>query len=285
MAWYQPSSSLSLQPSFNNKTVNNYLSFTDASGGAIGFHLPVDPLLATGPALPPLGLPSEEDPPSVSTGVSTVIAEGLPPLPTKLIERIRHWEYVDLAFLLDDHRQPESFIFQPSGCGQILIIDQEQAQRRRRQITDILSWVKAFSRYMAVLTSADSTTPTQATGLIAHLHLILQLSQELGPQWMKYDVDFRQWAAARNVRQWGELNFTIYGHCLSAQQSLASSSSHTRPTQQSSGSRKSSNPSSKEACFRWNFKGRCDRMNCPYSQLCGGPHPASSCTTAPKRSK
>ena len=141
---------------------------------------------------------------------------------------------------------------------------------------------------MAVLTSADSTTPTQATGLIAHLHLILQLSQELGPQWMKYDVDFRQWAAARNVRQWGELNFTIYGHCLSAQQRLASSSSHTRPTQQSSGSRKSSNPSSKEACFRWNFKGRCDRMNCPYSHscwLCGGPHPASSCTTAPKRSK
>ena len=288
VAWYQPSSSLSLQPSFNNKTVNNYLSFTDASGGAIGFHLPVDPLLATGPALPPLGLPSEDDPPSVSTGVSTVIAEGLPPLPTKLIERIRRWEYVDLAFLLDDHRQPESFTFQPSGCGQILVIDQEQAQRRRRQITDILSWLKAFSCYMAVLTSADSTTPTQATGLIAHLHLILQLSQELGPQWMKYDVDFRQWAAARNVRQWGELNFTIYGHCLSAQQRLASSSSHTRPTQQSSGSRKSSNPSSKEACFRWNFKGRCDRMNCPYSHscwLCGGPHPASSCTTAPKRSK
>ena len=127
VAWYQPSSSLSLHPSFNNKTVNNYLSFTDASGGAIGFHLPVDPLLATGPALPPLGLPSEEDPPSVSTGVSTVIAEGLPPLPTKLIERIRRWEYVDLAFLLDDHRQPESFTFQPSGCGQILVIDQEQA--------------------------------------------------------------------------------------------------------------------------------------------------------------
>jgi len=123
---------------------------------------------------------------------------------------------------------------------------------------------------MAVLTSCITTTAAQATGLVAHLHLILQLSQELGPQWMKYDVDCHQWAAAWNVWQWGKLKFTIYGHCLSAQQQLASS--HPQSTQ-TSGNRKSTNPSSKESCFRWNFIGRCDRTNCPYSHscwLCGG---------------
>ena len=116
----------------------------------------------------------------------------------------------------------------------------------------IFTWLKAFSCYMAVLTSCDSTTSAQTTGLAAHLHLILQLSQELGPQWMKYDIDYRQWAAARNVRQWGELNFTIYRHYLSAQQRFSGMSSHPRPTQVP-GNRKSSNPNSKEACFRWNF--------------------------------
>ena len=114
------------------------------------------------------------------------------------------------------------------------------------------------SRYMAVLTSCDSTT-AQTTGLAAHLHLILQLSQELGLQWMKYDIDYRQWMAARNLRQWGELNFTIYGHCQSAQQRFSGTSSHSRPTQVLV-NRKSSNPNSKEACFQWNFRGRCDEQ-------------------------
>ena len=65
-------------------------------------------------------------------------------------------------------------------------------------------WLKAFSHYVAALTSCES--PAQATGLVAHVHLILQLSQELGPQWLKYDTEFWQWAAARSICQWGDLN-------------------------------------------------------------------------------
>ena len=115
---------------------------------------------------------------------------------------------------------------------------------------------------------------------VAHFHLILQLSQELGPQWMKYDIDYCQWAAARNVCQWGELDFSIYGHCLSAQQHLASSSSHPCSTP-APGNRKTANPSSKEACFWWSFHRQCGRANFPYSHscwLCGGAHPVHYCT-------
>ena len=139
------------------------------------------------------------------------------PLSIKLLEKIRRWEYVDLSLLLEDqaNRMPEEY--QVSSNGQFLVLEQDRGQRRRKQISDIFSWMKAFFRYVAALTSYESTTSAQATGLVAHLHLILQLSQELGPQWLKYDTEFRQWAAARNVRQWGDLNFTIYGHCLSAQ--------------------------------------------------------------------
>ena len=116
-------------------------------------------------------------------------------------------------------RLPEEYQVSATGpSGQIVMIEQDRSQRRRRCIPDIFAWMKAFSCYAAAITPCETTTSAQAIGLVAHLHLILQLSQDLGPQWQKYDTEFRQWAAARNIRQWGDLNFTIYRHCLSAQQ-------------------------------------------------------------------
>ena len=189
---------------------------------------------------------------------------------------------MDLSLLLEDqaNRMPEEY--QVSSNGQFLVLEQNWGQRRRKQISYIFSWMKPFSRYVAALTSYESTTSAQATGLVAHLHLILQLSQELGPQWLKYDTEFRQWAAARNVRQWGDLNFTIYGHCLSAQnrspaveKEIFLLTGHKRPASQG-------------ACYKWNSKGRCDRTACQFSHSflwCGGRHQASFCPSAAKRNK
>ena len=68
---------------------------------------------------------------------------------------------------------------------------------------------------MAVLLVADATTKEQAASLAAHQHLILQLSKDLGGrQWTKYDCEFREWAAAKNIGVWGDLNMAICGRCL-----------------------------------------------------------------------
>lgn len=32
----------------------------------------------------------------------------------------------------------------------------------------------------------------------------------------EYDMEFREWAAAKGTKVWGELNLAIYGHCLAA---------------------------------------------------------------------
>ena len=94
----------------------------------------------------------------------------------------------------------------------------QRGQRRQPSVNDILSWMQAYSRFMAVLLSVESTSKEEAAGLAAHMHLIIQLSKDLdGTQWLSYDRDFRQWAAAKGVRKWGELNLTIYGRCLSMQ--------------------------------------------------------------------
>ena len=66
---------------------------------------------------------------------------------------------------------------------------------------------------MAILLAAPATKPAEAAGLTAHMHLILQVSQDLGGRhWMFYE-EFREWAAAKAVKVWGDLNLSIYGCC------------------------------------------------------------------------
>jgi len=116
----------------------------------------------------------------------------MPLLSTKLLEKIRKWEYVDLTLLLEDQCNRPLEEYKVTASGHILVLEQDCGQRCRKQISDIFSWMKAFSRYIAAPTSCEATTFVQSTDLVAHLHLILQLSKELGPQWLKYDTDFCQ---------------------------------------------------------------------------------------------
>ena len=93
-----------------------------------------------------------------------------------------------------------------SGSGLIIKRSHYQwvpeQQKKRKQITDEFIWIQAYSRYMVVLLSSDTTTREEATRRIAHLHLVLQLSQDLGLQWLKYNRDFCEWAAAKFLRKW-----------------------------------------------------------------------------------
>ena len=191
---------------------------------------------------------------------------------------------MDLSYLLEDHNAyPVSFSLNEAGQWV------PEHQRKRKHISDIITWIKAYSRYMAVLLSSDMTTKEEATGLATHLHLILQLSQDLGSQWLKYDRDFREWAAAKSLRKWGELNFPIYGQCLAAQQKQ--SVPNTIPTlpkgQKQTTDRKRMSPYSYTAtCLNWNFKGQSDRSPCPYSHKCyhcGRQHKGKDCKAKAER--
>ena len=52
--------------------------------------------------------------------------------------------------------------------------------------------------YVAVLTSADSTTKAESAGLMAHMFSMLQIAKDLGgSQWLNYDGTFREWVAAK----------------------------------------------------------------------------------------
>lgn len=86
--------------------------------------------------------------------------------------------------------------------GQTLVAEPStRAQMKVTTINDIFSWLQAFAGFMAVLLSTEATSKEEAAGLATHLNLILQLAKDLGDRkWLKYDLEFREWAAAKNVR-------------------------------------------------------------------------------------
>ena len=166
--------------------------------------LPVNPFLGTAStSFPQLPLPLGTSPEVISktTGSSIVITEGIPPISSKLVEKICQWEFIDLSKLLQNQdAQPEEATIILEG-RLVLVESATRSQRKATGITDILSWLQAFSRFMAVLLSSNLTTKEEAAGLAAHQHLILKLAKDLGGrQWLKYDWDFREWATAKNKR-------------------------------------------------------------------------------------
>ena len=263
--------------------------------------LPVDPLLSS----------SRPDDPAAETGSTSVAAgleptgisllppftppthqpsvlvtEGLPPIPTRLLDRIRKWE----STLLGDRGNSQQ-VLSLTQSGQVLILGSNQATNKSKGILDIFSWLRAFSIYMAALVSADTTTRVEAAGLAAHLHLILQIAKDLGGgQWLEYDQSFREWAAARGLRKWGELNFSIYGRCLAHSQKITEQTPVSQGSSTMAGRSGSATQKLKRTdrnyCFKWNESGICNRSPCRFTHTCsncGGNHRVVSCPYGPHR--
>ena len=217
---------------------------------------------------------------------SVVLSEGLPPISTKLLEKIQQWEFVDLTSLLsgDPSTSAKNDTVTLSQEGQqIVVVDpQSHPSRRKRQIVDLPTWIQAFSIYAAGLAAASSTTKEQVMGLMAHMFLMVQLSRDLGGNhWLQYDKDFREWAAAKNLKVWGELNLTIYGRCLAMhQRPILAPRSDT--FNRSSEKRAKSQLSQRGCCYKWNFDGTCQKSasTCRYRHVChycGDDHRAANC--------
>ena len=221
---------------------------------------------------------------------SVVLTEGLPPITTKLLDKIQRWEFVDLSSLLSCDPTAKNDTVALTHEGQhILVVDpQSQFSRRKKQISDLPTWIQAFSIYAAGLAAASSTTKEHVMGLMAHMFLMVQLSRDLGGNhWLQYDKDFREWAAAKNLKVWGELNLSIYGRCLAIQQRPLSA---PRPdtSRRSSEKRTKSQDSQRGCCYKWNFDGTCQKSasNCRYRHVChycGEEHRAANCPSPSRK--
>ena len=226
------------------------------------------------PAELAVGAEQSQDQPSTP---SVLVADGIPPIPSKVLEKIRRWEYIDLASLLTDDTPGDSFTTVVVN-GQTLVVSPSANPSKKRKIAlDIQSWSQAYSMYAAALISADSTSKSESAGLLAHIFSVLQLAKDLGgSQWLHYDKSFREWAAAKNVRSWGELNLPIFCQCMAAQQRIAPV--FQPPELGPKGA--SGAVSGPLRCRAWNFERVCKRSGCRFSHtcyFCGGPHKGPNC--------
>ena len=165
--------------------------------------------------------------------------------------------------------------------GQLMVVSSSSQQcRQTAVISDILSWLQAFSIHTAILVSADATTKEEAAGLAAHSYLIIELSKDLKClQWLKYDQSYREWAAAKDICKWGEMNFSLYGRCLASQQL----STYYPPNTMGKSLKKRI---IMKVCYHWNDGIHCDISTCHFCHCCswcGENHQASVCSQAPKR--
>ena len=69
------------------------------------------------------------------------VGEGLPPIPQKLVDKIRHREYVEMAEM-----PPE---FWPLGKGEEKESKRSPA-RRPKQVTDLHTWLQCFTTYASM---------------------------------------------------------------------------------------------------------------------------------------
>ena len=94
-----------------------------------------------------------------------IVAKGIPPIQAKLVEQMRRWENVDLAKLLGG----QEIVAEEATVvvdGQKLLMEVAQrGQRRQSAISNIRSWLQAYSRYMAVMLSAETVVLGTSTNI------------------------------------------------------------------------------------------------------------------------
>ena len=223
----------------------------------------------------------------------TLLREGIPPIATRLVEKIRSWQYVDLANILTDMAGKSEDPVPQAVEGQILLVQSlDQVKKKKRKISDSASWAQAFAVYVAAMASSESVTKEELTGMLAHQHVILQIQKDLGgTKWLQYDQQYREWAAATKKRLWGEMNLTIYGRCLCAPSSLSTSPSRNAPAAMQGKKGAKRTRGKNKACFRHNFEGACSRTeaDCHFDHVCwhcgSADHIAGECPRGPKRQR
>ena len=149
-----------------------------------------------------------------------LVAKGLPTLPVKLVDRIWNLEYIDMeeflpaprSLRLAEQGKPAPSL-QESLVGAFNQFQAIQSQKTQRRVLDIITWMRCFTLYIAVMAKQRSD---MVQCMVAHLHTVLKLHQKApkSAAWLEYDIQFRMEMAAREDRVWTEGDPWQYVSCL-----------------------------------------------------------------------
>ena len=98
----------------------------------------------------------------------------------------------------------------------MVVSSSSQRRWQTAVISDILSWLQAFSIYTAILVSADATTKKETAGLAAHNYILndttLEGSQR--PSLAQIQPELPWVGSSKRYLLVGEIIFFLYGRCL-----------------------------------------------------------------------
>ena len=147
------------------------------------------------------------------------------------------------------------------------------SKKRVREITDIVTWVEAFTEYMWIFCCSH---PSRWQDRTQYKLLILQTTRQFsGKAWLHFDTAFQKDAAVSGLTNWSRMNSDLYNfHTRLPQQQQ-----NQPPTTSSSPCR--SVASLSVFCRSWN-NGSCawPYGQCRYhhhSEKCEGEHPSVNC--------
>ena len=135
---------------------------------------------------------------------------GLPAVPGKTAEKIWAGEYVDFSDLPPARGKAKSL---PSSMeGHIIVVQAADLAQSRKLIPDMGTWIQRFALYAAVVTIKE---PGRAADLLAYMSTIAKASLKYKwPSWIVYDQNFRQEAADKGLKDWAQVDPSIYTQCF-----------------------------------------------------------------------
>ena len=112
---------------------------------------------------------------------------GLPPIPAKVVDRIRANAYIDFSDLppAKGKGKPVTHALE----GQVIVVQAADLMQSRRIIPDLATWSQCYAVYVAVLATAQ---PERLPDLMAYFSLIARASLKYRwLSWVVYDQNFR----------------------------------------------------------------------------------------------
>jgi hypothetical protein len=145
-----------------------------------------------------------------------LVAKGLPTIPMKVVLKVWNLEFVEMEDFLPTPQRAAPSSLQDSLVGALNQFQALQQHKAQRRVTDVITWVRCFSLYMAVLSKKE---PDMMPSMVAHLPTVLRLHQRASFQlaWLEYDIQFCMELAASTDRAWTSGDPWQYVACLPGQ--------------------------------------------------------------------
>ena len=125
---------------------------------------------------------------------------GLPPLPKKMVKRIRTAQYIEFTELPPAKGKSRS-LAQPTE-GQIIVLLTADLVQTRKTIADYATWSQCYAHYVAVLAAHQ---PGRLADLMGYQSIIACMSKKYKwPSWVIHDQNFRQEAKGNPDQPWAK---------------------------------------------------------------------------------